>query len=114
MRDPDKGYGFLNGHILTADIACPYIADALLAFQIILCDMFHSDSRVFKMFDLSFRCIFIFLVRIENNKNQHEYHDEYIDDYDPGFFHRFLYFLFQIIGIRKINRYRIFKLFYHK
>ena len=87
MRDPDKGNCFLNGHFLTVDIARPHIADPLFALKIILCDMLHGDGCILKMLYLPLGCIPVLKVGIKNHKNQHNDHDEYIDNYNPCSFH---------------------------
>ena len=68
MGNPDEGYGFLDGHVLTVDIVCPHITDALLALQIVFSDVFQDDGGVFKMLCLPLGCIPAFRSGIKNHK----------------------------------------------
>ena len=101
MGDPDKGDGVLDGHILTVDIACPHITDALFTLQIILGDMFHCDRGIFKVLRLPLGYDFVLIVGIKNHEGQHSDHNEHIDYNDPEFFHsafRPLHFVSKRIG----------------
>ena len=68
MRSTDEGNGFLNGHVLHVDIACPNVTDALLALQIVFSDVFQDDGGVFKMLCLPLGCIPAFRSGIKNHK----------------------------------------------
>ena len=87
VRIPDEGNGFFDGHALAVDIVGPDVADALLAFEIILRDVFHRDRGVFEVFDLPLGRDPVCGTGIRDHKKQHCDHDEHIDDDDPGFFH---------------------------
>ena len=87
VRDPDKGNGILDRHMLAVDISGPYVTDALLALQIVLRDVLHRDRGVFKMLDLPLGSISVFKVGIKNHKKQHGDHNKHVDKNDPGFFH---------------------------
>ena len=73
MRGADIIGRLFHGHRPVVDIAGPHIADALLAFQIVLRHMLHGDRRVLKVFDLSLVSIFADKSGIEYNKDQYPY-----------------------------------------
>ena len=79
MRNPDEGSSLLDGHVLTVDIACPHITDALFALQIIFRDILHRDGGVFKMLDLPLGRISVFKAGIKDHKGQHSDHNEHVD-----------------------------------
>ena len=87
VRIPDEGNGFFDGHALAVDIVGPDVADALLAFEIILRDVFHRDRGVLEVFDLPLGRDPAGRTGIRDHKEQHCDHDKHIDDDDPGFFH---------------------------
>ena len=42
----------IHGHLLIIDIACPHIADPLLAFRIFSRHLLHGDRSILKVLDL--------------------------------------------------------------
>ena len=87
MRLSDKINCFFHCHIIIVDIACPYIADSLFTFQIILRYTFHGYGSVFKVFNLPLVRISVFQPRVKNYENQYGNHDDYINYNYINLFH---------------------------
>ena len=76
-----------HSHGFVVDISRPYIANTLLAFQIVLRHALHGDGRVFKVLYLSLVSIPDFKSGVELNEDQYGSHDDHVDNYDKSLLH---------------------------
>ena len=87
MRCTDILNCLFHGHSPAVYVFCPYIADPLLTFQIILRNLLHCDCCVFKMFYLSKVRSSVLKSGVENNEDQYSDHDDHVDNDDISLFH---------------------------
>ena len=87
MRGADKIDCLFHSHGLAVDIARPYIADPLLAFQIILCHLLQGDRCVFKLIYLPQERFPAFKSGVEHNEDQYGGNDYHVDNNDYSLFH---------------------------